>query len=55
MNDNKEKLCKDCKYWEGIGFAENAGWCNKEDVGTLYCYCCDDFKDKNEVLINEDI
>lgn len=31
--------CKDCEHWNGIGFAENAGWCEKKDTGTLY----DDF------------
>ena len=31
--------CKDCEHWNGIGFAENAGWCDKNDIGTLY----DDF------------
>ena len=32
--------CKDCRQWNGIGFAENAGWCEKKDIGTLYNDFC---------------
>lgn len=32
--------CKDCKEWSSIGPAENAGWCKKNNIGTLYNYYC---------------
>lgn len=32
--------CKDCEHWNGIGFAENAGWCEKKDIGTIYNHFC---------------
>lgn len=32
--------CKDCGHWHGIGFAENAGWCEKKECGTLYNDFC---------------
>lgn len=37
-----KNLCKDCEYWRGIGFAENAGWCEKKDIPVLYNDKCDD-------------
>lgn len=37
--DNK---CENCVNWNGIGFAENAGWCEKKDVPVLYDDKCDD-------------
>lgn len=33
--------CKDCKHWSSIGFAENAGWCEKKDVAALYDGFCE--------------
>jgi len=42
-------MCKDCVNWSGIGFAENAGWCEKKDIAVSYDDKCDnDFKKKNE-------
>lgn len=44
-----ENMCKDCKNWSDIGFAGNAGWCEKKDVGTLYDGGCnDDFENLKE-------
>lgn len=37
-----ENMCKNCVNWNGIGFAENAGWCKKKDVPVLYDDKCDD-------------
>ena len=41
--------CKDCVNWSGIGFAENAGWCEKKDIPVFYNdKCDDDFEDLKE-------
>ncbi len=37
-----KNMCKDCANYNGIGFAENAGWCEKKDVPVLYDDKCDD-------------
>lgn len=48
MNDSKTNLCKDCEHWDGFGFAKNAGWCEKKDIGTSYNDRCDDINEFEE-------
>lgn len=42
------RKCEDCKYYSGIGVAENAGWCEKKNAATAHCdWCSNDFKNKS--------
>ena len=51
---NMKNMCKDCVNWSGIGFAENAGWCEKKDIPVLYNdKCDDDFEDLKKKNTNK--
>lgn len=48
MVNTMDNKCENCVNWNGIGFAENAGWCEKKDIPVLYDdECDDDFENTN--------
>lgn len=46
-------MCKDCMHWNGIGPAKNGGWCEKNNVPTLYNDKCDDFNKEQFASLEE--
>lgn len=50
MDENEERCCENCYYWEKSFRALASGWgyCRPDKDMTLSTHCCEGWKDKDE-------